>query len=70
MTCTATYTFDLTAIEAGDLTVNAVVAANLLSPSVTVDAIIVDVVVAPAVSASIDISGCSMPYSAGEQCVL
>jgi hypothetical protein len=73
MTCTAAYNFDLTAIEAGDLKVDAVVSAELLSPSVTVPLITVDVVVAPAVSASIDLTQCTMPYSAGAStacCVL
>jgi hypothetical protein len=68
MTCTAVYNFDLTAIEAGDLKVDSVVLADQLSPSVAVPLITVDVVVAPAVSAAIDITGCTMPYSAGGFC--
>lgn len=66
MTCTAAYTFDLTAIEAGDLKVDAAVSADLLDAAVTVPVITVDVVVAPAVSASISKAGCTMPYNAGE----
>jgi hypothetical protein len=65
MTCTAAYTFDLTAIEAGDLKVDAAVSADLLDPAVAVPLITVDVVVAPAASASIIIAGCSMPYAEG-----
>jgi hypothetical protein len=66
MTCTAAYNFDLTAIEAGDLKVDAVVSAAQLDPTVTVPLITVDVVVAPAVTASIRITDCTMPYAAGK----
>jgi uncharacterized repeat protein (TIGR01451 family) len=66
MTCTASYNFELTAIEAGDLKVDAVVSATKLSPAVTVPLITVDVVVAPAVTASIRITDCTMLLAAGE----
>jgi hypothetical protein len=42
------------------------VSATSLVPAVTVPLITVDVVVAPAVSASIRITECTMPYAAGE----
>lgn len=73
MVCSAVYIFDIAAIEDGDLTFAAKVTAAVLGDvPVTYGSVptVVDVVVSPAVAASIDVSGCTDPYSAGNNAAL